>query len=270
MLLIGIVGYNLSNSGGTTANTNTSGTTTNDNTNTTANVANKMTNTMANIGEVRKNSIGMEFVYIPPGDFMMGSDKENNEKPIHKVTISKGFWMGKTEVTQAQWEAVMGNNPSGFKNCPQCPVENVSWGDAQRFIVKLNAQNDGYKYRLPTEAEWEYAARAGTTGDYAGNLDSMAWYGANSGNKTHPVGTKQANAWGLYDMHGNVWEWCQDWDGSYPSGTVTDPTGAASSSFRVIRGGGWFLDAVFLRSAVRTFDSPSRRYDGLGFRVVRQ
>jgi formylglycine-generating enzyme required for sulfatase activity len=177
--------------------------------------------------------------------------------------------MGRTEVTQAQWQAVMGNNPSYFKNCPQCPVETVSWEDAQRFVDKLNAQNDGFKYRLPTEAEWEYAARSGTTGDYAGNLDSMAWYSGNSGNKTHEVATKQPNAWGLYDMHGNVWEWCEDWYGDYPSGAVTNPTGAASGSYRVFRGGSWYFDAVNLRSAYRNRNSPSLRLSRLGFRVVR-
>jgi formylglycine-generating enzyme required for sulfatase activity len=185
-----------------------------------------------------ENSIGMEFVKIPAGSFMMGSDKCDNEKPIHKVTISQDFWLQKTEVTQAQWQAVMGNNPSNFKG-NNLPVETVSWDDAQEFIKKLNAKGEG-TYRLPTEAEWEYAARAGTTGDYAGNLDSMAWYSANSDMKTHPIGQKQANAWGLYDMHGNVWEWCEDWYDSYPSGTVTDPTGAASGSYRVIRGSCWF------------------------------
>lgn len=222
---------------------------------------------------------------------MMGGDKVNWEKPIHKVTISEGFFMGQTEVTQAQWRAVMGNNPSKFKNCASCPVEKVSWNDAQSFIAKLNAQNDGYKYRLPSEAEWEYAARAGTTGDYAGDLDSMAWYYNNSGNqilsgewnedkldsnnnRTHPVGTKQANAWGLYDMHGNVWEWCQDWysDIYYASSPSVNPTGASTGSKRVTRGGGWTVNAngYALGSADRSSNSPSYRFSNLGFRVVRQ
>ena len=212
----------------------------------------------------------MSFAYIPAGDFMMGGDKYDEEKPIHKVTISEGFYMGQTEVTQAQWKAVMGNNPSYFKNCPNCPVENVSWNEAQQFIGKLNAQKDGYKYRLPTEAEWEYAARSGTTGDYAGNLDAMAWYGANSGSKTHEVATKQANAWGLYDMHGNVWEWCADWySDNYANSPNVNPTGASSGSIRVSRGGGWGSDAEFQRSAVRYYDAPALRNDNFGFRVVR-
>jgi len=213
----------------------------------------------------------MSFAYIPAGDFMMGGDKDADEKPVHKVTISQAFFMGQTEVTQAQWQAVMGNNPSYFKDCASCPVEQVSWGDAQSFISKLNAQNDGFKYRLPTEAEWEYAARAGTTGDYAGNLDSMAWYSADSGSKTHPVAQKTPNAWGLYDMHGNVWEWVQDWysDSYYASSPSVNPTGASSGSDRVYRGGGWADDAVNLRSAVRGDGSPSGRSGGLGFRVVR-
>ncbi len=215
------------------------------------------------------DSIGMEFVKIPAGSFMMGSDRKDNEKPIHKVTVNYEFYMGKYEVTQEQYESVAGSNPSSFKNCPKCPVENVSWDDTQEFIRKLNAKNDGYKYRLPTEAEWEYAARAGTTGDFYGNPDSIAWYGDNSGGKIHPVGQKQANAFGLYDMSGNVWEWCQDWFGEYPSGTVTNPTGATSGSFRVVRGGSWDDTAGYLRSAFRNLYAPSKRSSFLGFRVVR-
>src|SRR5688572_10735614 len=157
------------------------------------------------------------FVKIPAGEFLMGSDNgEDNEKPAHRVVISRGFEMGKYEVTQAEWEALMGSNPSKFKGT-DLPVEQVSWDDAQSFIKAMNARNDGYEYRLPTDAEWEYAARAGATGDYGGtgNLSEMGWYGGNSGGKTHPVGGKTANAWGLYDMHGNSWEWCQDCDDKY-------------------------------------------------------
>lgn len=215
-----------------------------------------------------KNSIGMEFVEIRAGSFTMGSaNGGRDEKPVHQVTITKSFGMGKTEVTQEQWQAVMGGNPSEFKKCPKCPVENVAWEEAQEFIRKLNERGEG-AYRLPTEAEWEYAARAGTTGDHAGDLDGMAWYGE-PGGKTHEVGTKQANAWGLYDMHGNVWEWCADGFEAYPSGEVTDPTGASSGSYHVIRGGSWSDDAWVLRSAKRDYVSLSYRNNGLGFRVVR-
>lgn len=220
-----------------------------------------------------KNSIGMEFVKIPVGIFYMGSPKseagsKDGETPQHLVTISRSFYMGKTEVTQEQWQAVMGDNPSSFKNCLKCPVENVSWDDAQEFIKKLNAKNEG-AYRLPTEAEWEYAARAKTTGAYPGNLDSMAWYDKNSGGKTHEVGMKVQNDFGLYDMHGNVWEWCSDWYGDYSSGAVTDPTGAASGSYRVFRGGSWGSGAANLRSAFRGNNLPSDRRAYVGFRVVR-
>ena len=214
------------------------------------------------------NGIEMSFVYIPAGEFQMGSNNGGvGEHPVHKVKISQDFYIGQTEVTQAQWEAVMRTNPSYFKNCPQCPVEQVSWEDAQQFIAKLNGQNDGYKYRLPTEAEWEYAARAGTTGDYAGSLDSMAWY---DNSKTSSVGTKSPNNWGVYDMYGNVWEWVQDWYGSYSSGSVTDPTGASSGSSRVYRGGSWVDYRYTLRSAFRNSDSPSHRIYFLGFRLLRQ
>ena len=159
---------------------------------------------------------GMEFVLIPAGKFMMGSDSgESNGKPVHEVRISKAFYLGKHEVTQGQWQKVMGNNPSIFKGDAILPVENVSWEDVQEFIHKLNAKEGDTKYRLPTEAEWEYAARARTATIYSfGNderqLGEYAWYFPNSGNKTHPVGQKKPNAWGLHDMHGNVWEWVQD------------------------------------------------------------
>jgi len=229
-------------------------------------------------GMVRKNSIGMEFVYISNGSFEMGSnDGDLDEKPIHRVTISKGFYMGKYEVTQEEFKKVMGTNPSYFENCPRCPVEKVSWVDAQEFIKRLNAKNEGI-YRLPTEAEWEYAARAGTTtkwsfGNEERQLADYAWYYENSelktNLKTHEVGTRKPNQFGLYDMHGNVWEWCADWYGAYPTGNITDPTGPSSGSKRVYRGGSFDKVALLLRASIRTFSSPSYSDSNLGFRMVR-
>ena len=217
---------------------------------------------------------GIEFVWAPPGEFQMGStssESRSNERPVTQVRISRGFWMGKYEVTQAQWEAVMGSNPSRFKNCGgDCPVEAVSWEDVQEFIGKLNARSGGRPYRLPTEAEWEYAARAGTTEDRYGDLDEIAWYRSNSRSTTHPVGEKAANAWGLHDMLGNVWEWVQDWHGSYPGGSVTAPTGPGSGSGRVRRGGGWGSNASSCRSARRDRNSPGNRVYSLGFRLLRE
>jgi formylglycine-generating enzyme required for sulfatase activity len=195
-----------------------------------------------------------------PGD----PDCDMFEKPSHKVQITKSFEMGRYEVTQAQWQGVMGSQPSYFKGS-DLPVEQVTWGAAQSFLAKLNAFSDGYRYRLPTEAEWEYAARAGTTGPYYGNLDAIAWY-YNIGGQTHPVGQKPPNAWGLYDMLGNVWEWCQDWYGSYPSGTVIDPTGPSSGSSRILRGGSWNFPQSYLRVSCRyTRSSPDI---GNGERIV--
>ena len=189
---------------------------------------------------------GMEFVWIPAGDFRMGSAR-GNEKPVTRVRISRGYWLGRYEVTQAAWQAVVGTAPSWFSGCGECPVENVSWHDAQEFIDTLNARSRGAGYRLPTEAEWEYAARAGTSGEaaweqaartrdnwegHAASLDAIAWYEDNSGGRTHPVGQKEPNAWELHDMRGNVYEWVQDWDGDYPGGSVTDPRGPASPEYR--------------------------------------
>ncbi len=220
--------------------------------------------------------LGLEMRHIPPGAFQMGSASggDSDERPFTRVTLTKPYWLGKTEVTQAQWTAVMGNNPSQFKGDDR-PVEQVSWNDAMEFCRKLTEREraagrlpEGYAYTLPTEAEWEYACRAGTTGDYAGNLDAMGWYGANSGSTTHPVGTKQANAWGLHDMHGNVWEWCADWYGNYPGGSVTDPTGPPSGSYRVLRGGCWFSAAVDCRSAGRSENGPGLRSLIIGFRLA--
>ncbi len=251
----------------------------------------KNTNNISGYNPVMKTTAGkvskatlpggveMSFAYIPAGEFQMGSDNgELDEKPVHTVRISQGFWMQTTEVTQAQWKAMMGTLPSrcdygelkGNFLGGNKPIICVNWDDTQEFVRQMNAKNDGYKYRLPTEAEWEYAARAGTMGDYAGYLDGIAWYGGNSGSSTHDVGTKQPNAWGLYDMHGNVNEWVQDWYESYPSWVVTDPTGPASGSGgRVHRGGSWENIAGDVRSANRDIRSPLNRGNNLGFRLVR-
>ena len=223
-----------------------------------------------------RNSIGMEFVLIPAGEFQMGSsDGDRNEKPVHTVRLSRSFYLGQYEVTQAQWEAVMGNNPSQFKGDPSRPVETVSWDDVQEFIRRLHAKEGASRYRLPTEAEWEYAARAGSTTTYSfGNdvsqLGQYTWYAKNADGTTHPVGRLQPNAWKLYDMYGNVWEWVQDWNGKYPSDPVTDPTGPSAGSFRVDRGGSWYDDARFCRSANRHFGLPGLRYGLLGFRLLRE
>ena len=164
----------------------------------------------------------------------------------------------------------MGSNPSGFDECgPTCPVEKVSWDDVQEFIRRLNATVGEERYRLPTEAEWEYAARAGTSGDRYGNLGAIAWYEDNSGDRTHPVGRKAPNAWGLYDMLGNVWEWVEDWKGDYPGGAVTDPAGPVSGSVRVSRGGSWYDSARYCRASYRSASSPGDRFDNLGFRLLR-
>ena len=237
------------------------------------------------------NSVGMTFKYIPPGTFTMGSPTNElgryRDETQHQVTLTQGFYMQTTEITQGQWKTVMGTNPSYFTSCGiNCPVEQVSWDDVQTFISKMNQRGDG-TYRLPTEAEWEYAARAGSTtafanGDitelecgYDPNLAAMGWYCYNSGDvdfnfATRPVAQKQHNAWGLYDMHGNVWEWCQDWYGDYPTGLAIDPTGPSSSyhSDLVVRGGGWSYEARNCRSAVRgrTWSSPDY---GTGARLVR-
>jgi eukaryotic-like serine/threonine-protein kinase len=220
-------------------------------------------------GESAVFSARIEVVYIPAGEFQMGSrNGELDEGPVHRVVIPEPIWMGKYAVTQAQWESVMGNNPSHFKG-HNLPVETVSWDDCQEFIRRLKAIGDGYTYRLPTEAEWEYACRAGTTGDYAGNLDAFGWYEKNSGDETHPVGQKEPNAWGLYDMHGNVWEWCADWYGTYLSYSVTNPTGPSSGSLRVRRGGSWGGTAAYCRAAARSRNSPGARRNYLGLRLVR-
>ena len=226
---------------------------------------------------------GIEFVWIPPGEFRMGSTSrhaDSDEKPVTRVRLTRGFWMGKYEVTQRQWQSVMESNPSRFKNCGgNCPVEMVSWWDVREFIGKLNARSGRRPYRFPTAAEWEYAARAGTETDtYAGDiskprgkdpvLNRIAWYGKNSGRKTHPVGRKAPNAWGLHDILGNVWEWVGNRSGEYPGGTVTDPVGYRSGSLRAYRGGGWRSNAGDCRSAVRPRGFGGRGR-AVGFRLLR-
>jgi formylglycine-generating enzyme required for sulfatase activity len=215
------------------------------------------------------HDVKLELVMIRPGTFQMGSDNDD-KRPVDLVTISQPFYLGKYEVTQAQWQAIMNNNPSGFQDCGgNCPVESVSWDDAQDFIKRLNARGDGQTYRLPTEAEWEYAARASTPADYIGSLDEMAWYLDNSSSATHPVGQKKPNAWGLYDMYGNVSEWCQDWwDRFYKrTGPSSDPTGPSSGYTRVLRGGSWRVPASNLRFA-NLVTAPGTRYNYVGFRLV--
>ncbi|MDI6687990.1 MAG: formylglycine-generating enzyme family protein [Desulfobacterales bacterium] len=230
-------------------------------------------------------SINYKMVYILPGTFMMVSPSNEPERDSderqHEVTLTKGFYMGVTEVTQGQWKAIMGNNPSRFKG-DNLPVEQVSWNDCQEFIRNLNRQEGGDKYRLPTEAEWEYACRAGTTtpfytgncistdqANYNGNFPMPGCSKGRYREKTIDVASFSPNAWGLYDMHGNVWEWCQNWYGDYPSGNVTDPEGPSNGSYRVDRGGSWLNDAGDCRSADRGSSTPGFGYGSLGYRLAR-
>ena len=226
-----------------------------------------------------KNGINIEMVKVEAGSFDMGATPEmrslqypyDDEKPDHRVTLTKNYYIGKYEVTQALWQVVMGNNPSRFKG-DDLPVERVSWKRCQDFISKLNSLT-GKRFRLPTEAEWEYAARGGNKSRgyrYSGSntLDDVAWYGDNSGSKTHAVGTKQPNELGIYDMSGNVSEWCQDWRGSYSSSPQTNPTDAVSGSYRVDRGGSWLYSAWFSRSSSRGGRTPGGRDGDLGLRLV--
>ena len=228
------------------------------------------------------NDVKLEMVLIPAGEFLMGSsdsdkDAAPDKKPQHRVRITKPFYLGKYLVTQEQWEVVMGGNPSHFKG-PKNPVEQVSWDDCQKFLGKLNKRqgSPAGKFALPTEAQWEYACRVGsTTRYYFGNdearLGDYAWYGKNSDSKAHPVGEKKPNAFGLYDMHGNVWEWCQDWleNGYYATSPTDDPGGPPSGSSRVFRGGSWNSPAEECRSAYRTCGEPGFRNFHVGLRVSR-
>ncbi|MCI5210012.1 MAG: formylglycine-generating enzyme family protein [Candidatus Electrothrix sp. ATG2] len=213
---------------------------------------------------------GMEFIYIPQGCFMMGSDEHKNDGPTHEVCLD-AFWMGKYQVTQGQWKQLMGNNPAGFKNGDSYPVEQVSWENAQKFIVELNKKT-GKNYRLPTEAEWEYAGRAKSSYKYSGgnDVDAVAWYDDNSGDATHPVGQKKANAFGLYDMSGNVCEWCSDWFDKkyYASSPKNNPTGPASGTYRVFRGGSYCDGSLNCRSVYRYRYHPETVLDLIGLRLV--
>jgi formylglycine-generating enzyme required for sulfatase activity len=239
----------------------------------------------------------MEFVMVPPGEFQMGCSEEakpnecsRDEKPRHRVQITKAFEIGKTEVTGKQWQALMGSNPSAFKG-DDLPVEQVTFQQVQEFLNKLNAHNDEFLYRLPTEAEWEYAARAGTTDQYAGSLHDMAWY--NDGEaaargtgafrnensptglavaETHPVATKKPNAWGIFDMRGNVAEWVQDfYDATYYlNSPAADPRGPATGEGHVVRGGSFRVYPWLTRVSLRTIFPETYEFYDLGFRVVRE
>jgi formylglycine-generating enzyme required for sulfatase activity len=216
---------------------------------------------------------GIRFVRVRAGTFAMGAETRlTDERPVHRVTLTRDYLLQTTEVTQGQWRAVMGTNPSYHQDCGDtCPAEQVSYDDVQAFLRELNRRDPGKGYRLPTEAEWEYAARAGTTEVFwgAGQLDAMGWYRDNSEGRPHPVGQKAPNAWGLYDLHGNVWEWVQDWYGAYEVAPQTNPTGPASGSSRVLRGGSWNDAGNVVRSSYRDSYAASHRNSILGFRLAR-
>jgi formylglycine-generating enzyme required for sulfatase activity len=236
------------------------------------------------------NSIGIELLLIRPGEFLMGSpdsdkDAHGHERPRHQVRITKAFYLGKYPVTQGQYQRLMGKNPSWFsksgkgkgktgkEDTSQAPVENVSWNDAVEFCKRLS-EKEKREYRLPTEAQWEYACRAGSQtrwcfGDEKAGLGEYGWFEGNSGRRTHPVGQKKPNAWGLYDMHGNVWEWCRDWWGKdyYPKSPADDPPGPQAGARRVLRGGCWYIHAAHCRSAERFSFPPEIRGNCQGLRV---
>ena len=226
-------------------------------------------------GTLTVNGIKYNMVWVEGGTFRMGATSEqgseiSDEKPVHRDALS-GYYNGKTEVTQALWQAVMGSNPSYFEG-DDLPVEQVSWDDCQEFIRKLNSLT-GQNFRLPTEAEWEFACRGGNNSrgyKYSGSnyIDNVAWYDGNSGDKTHPVATKSPNELGIYDMSGNVWEWCADWYGDYSSGRQTNPKGPYGGSGHVNRGGSWYNFARNCRSSIRIDDYPTYRDDLLGLRLA--
>ena len=228
--------------------------------------------------EVREYTVGgvtFRMIRVEAGTFWMGSTTGNsNEQPVHSVTLSADYYIGETEVTQELWTAVMGNNPSYFTSDSKLPVECVSWNDCKTFITKLNALT-GTDFRLPTEAEWEFAARGGNKSKgytYSGSnaIGDVAWYASNSKNKTHVVKTKTPNELGIYDMSGNVWEWCSDWIGNYSSAAVTDPQGPSSGSDRIIRGGSRDFNATYCRSAHRSKAAPTEAGSNAGLRLASQ
>lgn len=225
--------------------------------------------------------LSVELIWVEPGSFTMGSGVDEPQRNKAEglqmsVTLTRGFWLGKTEVTQAQYEAIAGRNPSTLKESGKdAPVEQVSWIDAMAYCEKLTEREraagrlpEGYVYTLPTEAQWEYAYRAGTTGAYPGEPDAMGWHRGNSGGTTHSVAQKRPNAWGFHDMTGNVLEWCYDWYGDYPGGAVTDPTGPRRGYYRMARGGSWRMDVNVSRSAARAGGSPGRLDYTIGFRLA--
>lgn len=233
-----------------------------------------------------KNQKGMYFSFIPAGSFMMGSPKDelarDEDERLHRVDLTSPFFMQATEVTQQQWREVMGYNPSLFSGGGRAdyPVENVTWLEVQDFISRLNAGQEDVRYRLPTEAEWEYACRAGSEKEfyegemkknekgYSSALDKIGWYYRNSDKTTHPVARKKANRWGLFDMHGNVWEWCADWGGEYPVTSRVNPTGPPSGHARIRRGGAWNHYPSFCRAANRSRFDPNDSNPDTGFRLV--
>jgi len=240
------------------------------------------------VGDVHDDPIsGMRFVWIPPGTFDMGWNPRRREgfvdgllsatdkaiaTPIHRVTITRGFWIGKYPVTQQVWKSMTGANGSHFEGSDR-PVESVSWFECQEFMKMLNGKNSNFSYRLPSEAEWEYAARAGATDPLTGaNPDEIAWYASNSGEQTHPVGLKKPNAWGLCDTMGNVWEWCADWydfdHNYYEISPEIDPRGPAAGSFRISRGGAWYLLKARMHVAVRQWHPPTYSDKIIGLRSV--
>ena len=221
------------------------------------------------------NSLGMTMLLVNPGEFVMGSPPtevgHDEDETQHKVRITRPFMLGECQVTQGQYMALMGKNPSYFRGDGDVdlPVESVSWFEAVEFCKKLS-EKEGRRYRLPTEAEREYACRAGSSGPFAGDgkLDDIGWYLGNSGDVSQPVGMLQPNDWGFYDMQGNVWEWCSDWYGHYPAGEAVDPTGPAEGTSRVLRGGSMEYDAEYARAGFRNFYPPDEQIYYIGFRVA--